>query len=96
LVLPMSTLEAGSMPDLRAFYSVREVAETLSLRQHSILALIACGELRAIDVSLKRGRRPHWRIAGEDLERFIASRTCQTAAPRPRRRKFRTRVKQYF
>jgi excisionase family DNA binding protein len=84
------------MPDLRAFYSVREVAEMLSLRQHSILALIARGELRGIDVSLKRGRRPHWRIAAEDVEGFIARRTLQTAPRRRRRRRSATLIKRYF
>jgi excisionase family DNA binding protein len=76
-------------------YSVRRVAELLGIRQHGVLSLIRSGELRAVDVSLKQGGRPRWRIMPDDLEGFLLRRTHQPAAPRRRRRKPQT-VKHYF
>lgn len=75
--------------------SVREVAELLGVRQHCVLTLIRNGELRAVDISLKPGGRPRWRIMPDDWDGFLSRRTYQPAAPRRRRRK-PTNVKQYF
>jgi len=79
----------------RPFYSVRDVAELLGVRTHAVLTLIRSGQLRAIDVSLRPGGRPRWRIMPDDLDGFIARRTHQ-ATIRVRRRKRPTQVKQYF
>jgi hypothetical protein len=76
-------------------YSVKQVAESLRIRAHGVLALIRNGELRAVDISIQPGGRPHWRILPDDLECFLLRRTRQPAAPRRRRRK-PTTVKQYF
>ena len=80
----------------RAFCSVKHVAELLGIRQHGVLTLIRSGELRAIDVSLRRGGHPRWRIQPDDLDGFISRRTHQAAPPRRRRRKPKTSVNQYF
>ena len=79
----------------KPFYSVKQVSELLSIRTHSVLALLHSNELRGIDVSLQPGGRPRWRISAEDLENFTNRRTHQAATPR-RRRKKRPLVKQYF
>lgn len=76
--------------------SVKEVAFKLGIRQHSILALIRSGELRAFDISLMPGGRPRWRILEEDLEAFILRRTHQAAPPRRRKLKQRRNVKKFF
>lgn len=76
--------------------TVRQVAETLGIRQHGILSLIRSGELHAVDVSLQPGGRPRWRIMPDDLEGFLLRRTHQAAAPRRRRRRPSSNVKQYF
>lgn len=75
--------------------TVREVAERLSIRQHGVLTLIRSGELRAVDVSLKPGGKPRWRILPEDLEGFLLRRTYQAAKPRTRRKKSKN-IPQYF
>jgi excisionase family DNA binding protein len=80
-----------------ALLSVREVAERLGVRRAGVLALIRAGELRAVDVALRRGGRPLWRIDPDDLEAFVARRT-RPAAPRRRRRRTKKLppVKAYF
>ena len=77
-------------------YSVKRVSELLGIRQHGVLSLIRSGELRAVDVSLKRSKRPRWRILTGDLEGFLMRRTHQPAAPRRRLRRRPTTVKHYF
>ena len=42
----------------RFFYSVKQVAELLGIREHGVLSLIRSGELRGLDVSLQPGGRP--------------------------------------
>ena len=76
--------------------SVKQVAQLLSVRQHSILNLVRTGQLRAVDVSLVQGGRPRWRILPDDLEGFILRRTHQVAPPRRRRRRPTTNLKAYF
>jgi excisionase family DNA binding protein len=63
------------------------VAESLGINETKILAWIHAGELAAIDVSLRRGGRPRWRIAQEALEAFLISRSAQPPAPVVRRRR---------
>ncbi len=77
--------------------SVREVAAQLGIRQHGVLSLIASGELVAINVSLKPGGRPLWRIMPEAFDGFLARRSSQGPAPRRRRRRRHTPLnKEYF
>lgn len=76
--------------------SVREVAELLGIRQHSVLALIHKGELRAVNVSVESAGKPRWRILREDLDAFLLRRTHQAAPPRRRRRRARSIPNKYF
>jgi len=76
-------------------HSVKQVAAMLGIRTHGVLAMIHNGQLRAVDVSIQPGGRPHWRILADDLEGFLLTRTRQPAAPRRRRRK-PLNVKAYF
>ena len=80
----------------RPFFSVKQVAQLLAIREHSVLTLIKKGDLRAIDVSMTPGGKPRWRILPDDLDAFISRRTHQAAPPRSRRRKPKAIVKQYF
>jgi hypothetical protein len=75
--------------------SVREVADQLGTRTHSVLTLIKTGQLRASDISLTPGGRPRWRIDPDDLSLYLARKTFQAPAPR-RRRKKPTNVKEFF
>ena len=76
--------------------TVRDVAALLGIRQHGVLSLIRSGELRGVDVSLKPGGRPRWRIMPDDLEGFLSRRTLTPAGPRRRARRRPANVKQYF
>ena len=76
--------------------TVQQVAQALRIRRHGVLALIKSGELRAVDVSLKPGGRPRWRVLPDDLDGFLTRRAHQPAIPRRRRRKPRSHVKDYF
>lgn len=79
-----------------AMLSVKEVAELLAIRVHSVTALIRSGELRGIDVSLKPGGRPTWRVEREEIESFFRRRTHSATPRRRRRRRSSATVKQYF
>ncbi len=79
------------------FYSVSQVATKLGLQRHAVLALIRAGELRAVDVSLRPGGRPRWRIAQDDLDGFLVRRMLRKPEQRRRRRrKGAPLVKEYF
>jgi len=59
----------------------REIATEFGVNVSKVIAWISSGELRAIDVSAKRGGpRGRWRIERAAVEAFIAGRENQ---PRP-------------
>lgn len=69
-------------------YKVNDLMERFGVSQHTVLAWIDSGELRAVDVSRKRGGKPRWRITAEALEAFENGRTKTPAPPpAPRRKK---------
>lgn len=60
--------------------------------------LIKAGELKAVNVALKRSGRPRWRITPEALADFERSRSAVPAAPAPRptRRRKAAAVIEFF
>lgn len=74
---------------LHGYLSVREVAGDLGVSESKIVTWIRCGQLPAIDVSLRgaSGRRPRWRIGRQQLEVFLAARSALVPSPVPRRRR---------
>ena len=79
------------MTDVSRGYTVSDLADRYGVNASKIGAWIKSGELRAIDVSARRGKKPRWRILPEALAEFEAarsSRTATSATPRrsPRRR----------
>jgi excisionase family DNA binding protein len=78
-----------------AMLSVREAAELLGIRSHSVTALIRSKQLVAVDVSLTPGGRPTWRITSEEFDSFLRRRAHTPTPPRRRKRKSQL-VKQYF
>ncbi len=68
--------------------SPAQFAAKFAIGVHKTLALIASGELAAINVAAKIGGRPQWRITAEALAEFERRRSAQ---PKPvtagRRRK---------
>ncbi len=73
--------------------TVAKVAEQISLTDHAVLALIHRGDLAASNVSLG-STRPRWRIAADELSRWMA---CRESTPRiiARRRQQSTAITEY-
>jgi excisionase family DNA binding protein len=67
-------------------YGIKDLCERFAVGEHTVLAWVRSGELRAIDVSRKQGGRPKWRITQEALEAFALARTSTPPPPRGRRR----------
>lgn len=66
----------------------REYAQRLGVDQKKVLAWIKSGELTAVDVSLKRGGQPRWKINPDDAAAFEQARSSKPPAPKsPRGRK---------
>jgi hypothetical protein len=71
--------------------TVRQVKERYSVTVRTVLAWIALGQLRAIDVSRQPGsKKPRWRVTQEALDRFEELRGTTRPPPRRRRKRFTT------
>jgi transposase len=73
-----------------------QIARRLRVKPSKVIRWIRTGELTAIDVSEKRGGRPRWHVAPEDLQRFLESRSSRRPARATRRRKAIAQVTEYF
>lgn len=83
------------MPD-RAL-SVKDLCERYGVNEHTILAWIRTGELRAFSVGRKPGaKKPRWRITAEALATFELLRTPTPPAPLTRRRKQSSNVIEFY
>jgi excisionase family DNA binding protein len=68
--------------------SVRDLCERYGVSQHTVLAWIHGGQLRAINVGRQPGgKKPRWRITQQALEAFELARTPSPPPPRARPRK---------
>ena len=68
--------------------TVRDVCERYGVSEHTVLAWINSGELRAVNVGRRPGaKKPRWRITQAALEAFELARTATPPPPRTRRRK---------
>jgi excisionase family DNA binding protein len=68
--------------------SVRDICERFGVGEHSVLAWIRSGELRAVNVGRRPGaKKPRWRITQEALAAFELARTPTPPLRRGRRRK---------
>ena len=65
------------------YLTAPQLGKELMLGHDKVLDWIHSGELRAVDVSNKRGQRPRWRISRDDLDAFLARRSA-TPPPKPR------------
>jgi len=63
------------------------VAELLGVNESKVLGWIRSGELPAVDVGPRGGRRPRWRVAKADLELFLTRRAANPPPPMVRRRR---------
>jgi len=73
---------------MRIYLTPPEVADTLGVNADKVRTWILAGELRAVDLSIKQGGRPRWKISEDDLESFL-SRRIATPPPKPTRRRKR-------
>jgi excisionase family DNA binding protein len=69
------------------FLRPRDVADRLRVKVDVVLGWIHSGELTAVNVAQRRGRRPRWRIDPAAFEQFLLRRSAPKPAPpsRPRR-----------
>jgi excisionase family DNA binding protein len=68
--------------------SVHDLTERFGVSEHTVLAWIRSGELRAVNVGRRPGgKKPRWRITQEALEQFELARTPTPPLPRARRQK---------
>lgn len=69
----------------RKFQSVAEVASMLGVGENKVLGWIGSGDIVATDVSQSQTCRPRWRIATEEVKRFVSARrsvpTISSAQP---------------
>ena len=64
--------------------SVRQLCERFGVVEHTVLAWIRSGELRAFNAGTARGARPTWRILPDAVDEFVAARSS-APVPEPKR-----------
>jgi excisionase family DNA binding protein len=67
-------------------YTIKQVAEMLQVGPGHITDFVNSGELDAIDVSLKRGKKKRLRIPEDSLRQFLERRRVYVPPPRSRGR----------
>jgi excisionase family DNA binding protein len=85
-----------SNPTPSRWFTAPEVAKLFHVSDDKVRSLIASGELRAVNLASRAGRRPRWRISAADLATFEARRAAVPARPVPKRRRKPNRVVEYF
>lgn len=78
-------------------YSVRDLTERYAVNEHTVLAWIRSGELRALSVGRKPdAKKPRWRITESALAAFEQLRTPTPTPSRIRRKKQSTNVIEFY
>lgn len=58
-------------------FSVADVSERFNVTEHTVLAWIRNGELKAVNVGRSiHAKKPRWRVCSEAIAAFEALRTC--------------------
>lgn len=69
-------------------YTVRDLENRYGVREHTVLAWIKSGELKAINVGTAPGKlKPRWRVTEAALQAFEALRQATPPPQRTRRRR---------
>lgn len=68
--------------------TVKQVCEHYGVTEHTVLAWIRSGDLKALNVAPANGRRPKWRITDKAIEDFERARSTY---PPPRKHERRRR-----
>ena len=61
-----------------------QFAKRLGVQAQKVLGWIRSGELRAVNVADRTGRRPRWRISAEAAEEFLRRREAVPCSAQPR------------
>ena len=75
------------MPDAPRHITPPMLARQYGVKPDKILAWIARGELRAVNVAERIGSRPRWRISPAAIAEFEHRRAAKPAVKRPRRKR---------
>ena len=59
--------------------TIPETADELGISPNTVYKMIACGDLRAVDMAVPGARSSKTRIRLEDLEAFIEARTREAS-----------------
>ena len=77
--------------------TVKQIAERFGVGEHTVLAWLKSGELRAINVGRTAAKlKPRWRITQEALAEFELRRQAEPPLPRTRRKKRSTGVIEFY
>jgi excisionase family DNA binding protein len=77
--------------------TVKDVADHYAVTIHTVLSWISSGELLAVNVGRRPGKKPRWRISQAALDRFEQLRTATPPIPRaPRRRRQQEQVFEFY
>lgn len=69
-------------------YTIRDICNRYGVNEHTVLAWIHSGELKAVNVGVAPGKKkPRWRITQGAVDAFEALRAATPPAPTPRRRR---------
>lgn len=60
--------------------TIPETADELGISPNTVYKMIACGDLRAVDMTVPGAKSSKTRIRQEDLEAFINARTREVRA----------------
>lgn len=78
-------------------YTVQQIVERMGVTEHTVLAWIHTGELRAVNVGRAPGAgKPRWRISAEALAQFELGRETTAPPAKTRRRKQSADVIQFY
>ena len=93
----MTAEAVGYAEPRRATYTVRDLCERYAVSEATVLAWIASGQLRALNVGRSpNSKKPRWRITQAALDAFEAARSVAPPAPRARRRKRNEDVIEFY
>lgn len=77
--------------------TIRDLCERYGVGEHTVLAWIKSGELRAINCGRRSGgKKPRWRITSEALATFELIRTYNLPPPHTKRQKQSNEIIQFY
>jgi hypothetical protein len=86
----------GSDTTPSRWFTPPQVAERYRVSAEKVIGWIRAGELRAVNVAARAGRRPRWRIGEADLLAFEQRRAAVPLATTSKRRRKHENVVEYF